>query len=81
VIWRPPYESKKRNFYTFKNESAQFVSNISVTDEFIRVRCFDENNTAIYTNVFSFVPTKTNVEERCAESVKNIQKIKIKLKN
>jgi hypothetical protein len=45
------------------------------------VRCFDENNTAIYTNVFSFVPTKTNVEERCAESVKNIQKIKIKLKN
>jgi hypothetical protein len=57
------------------------VSNISVTDEFIRVRCFDENNTAIYTNVFSFVPTKTNVEERCAESVKNIQKIKIKLKN
>jgi hypothetical protein len=31
--------------------------------------------------VFSFVPTKRNVEERCAESVKNIKKIKIKLKN
>jgi hypothetical protein len=53
-----------------RDTSAQFVSNISVTDEFIRVRCFDENNTAIYTNVFSFVPTKTDVEERCAEIVK-----------
>jgi hypothetical protein len=38
------------------------------------VRCFDENNTAIYTNVFSFVPTKTNVEERCAERVKKYSK-------
>jgi hypothetical protein len=28
VIWRPPYEAKKHNFYTFINESAQFVSNI-----------------------------------------------------
>jgi hypothetical protein len=25
VIWRPPYEAKKHNFYTFKNESAQWI--------------------------------------------------------
>jgi hypothetical protein len=79
VIWRPPYEAKEHNFYTFVNESAQFVSNISVTDEFIRVRCFDENNTAIYTNVFSFVPTKRNVEEGCAERVKKYSKNKNKI--
>ena len=79
VIWRPPYVAKKHNFYTFVNESAQFVSNISVTDEFIRVRCFDENNTSIYTNVFSIVPTKTNVEERCAERVKKYSKNKTKI--
>jgi CheY-specific phosphatase CheX len=79
VIWRPPYEAKNHNFYTFVNESAQFVSNISVTDEFIRVRCFNEHNTAIYTNVFSFVPTKTNVEERCAEGVKKYSKNKTKI--
>lgn len=79
VIWRPPYEVKKHNFYTFVNESAQFVSNISVTDEFIRVRCFDENNTAIYTNVFSFVPTKTKVEEGCSERVKKYSKNKTKI--
>jgi hypothetical protein len=42
------------------------------------VRCFDENNTAIYTNVFSFVPTKTDVEERCAEIVKKYSKNKNK---
>jgi hypothetical protein len=35
VIWRQPYEANKHNFYTFKkrNESAQFVSNISVTNQ------------------------------------------------
>ena len=49
-----------------KNESAQFVSNISVTDEFIRVHAL--------TKLIPQYTTKTNVEERCAESVKNIQK-------
>jgi hypothetical protein len=43
------------------------------------VRCFDENNTAIYTNVFSFVPTKRNVEEGCAERVKKYSKNKNKI--
>jgi hypothetical protein len=39
----------------------------------------DENNTTIYTNVFSFVPTKTNVEERCAERVNKYSKNKTKI--
>jgi hypothetical protein len=39
----------------------------------------NKNNTAIYTNGFSFVPTKRNVEERCAERVKKSSKNKTKI--
>jgi hypothetical protein len=65
--------------YVNKSIICYFIIAIKLTDEFIRVRCFNKNNTAIYTNVFSFVPTKRNVEERCAERVKKYSKNKTKI--
>ena len=73
VIWRPSNEETNHDFFSFINESKPFTTNVTINNEFIRVRCFDNNNVLLHTNVFSSVHRKLDVEKRCADNYRKQQ--------
>ncbi|VDI08852.1 Hypothetical predicted protein [Mytilus galloprovincialis] len=68
VIWRPYNKKRHHNFFLFKNESKEFVDRIDISNEFIRVKCYTEGGLDVYTNFFSFVHLKADVEDRCEKN-------------
>ena len=66
-------KKKTHDFFIFINESKPFTTNVTINNEFIRVRCFDNNNALLHTNVFSFVHIKPDVEKRCADNYRKQQ--------
>ena len=69
VIFRPYNERQDHNFLEYTNVSKQFSSHIHITDEeFVRVKCYSEDNFVIYMNFFSFVHVKKDVKERCKKN-------------
>lgn len=68
VIWRPANVETHNNYFQYINESQPFTTNQTISDEFIRVRCFNDRNEIVYSNAFSFVHLKRNVEKRCREN-------------
>ena len=73
VIWRPSNEEENHDFFSFINESKPFTTNVTINNEFIRVRCFDNNEVLLHTNVFSSVHKKPDVEKRCADNYRKQQ--------
>lgn len=65
VIWRPPNKHTHNNFFVIRNESQPFTDSVEITDEFVRVQCYDSEHRAIYINAFSFVHIKPDVEKKC----------------
>ncbi|CAG2196516.1 unnamed protein product [Mytilus edulis] len=68
VIWRPYNKKRHHNFFMFKNESKEFVDRIDISNEFIRVKCYTGGGLDVYTNFFSFVHLKADVEDRCEKN-------------
>ncbi|XP_062621920.1 uncharacterized protein LOC134283484 [Saccostrea cucullata] len=65
-----PVSVPNHNFFQYGPESAQFYLSVNISDEFIRVKCFDKTNTVIYTNFHQFVFQKPDVERRCNKAFK-----------
>ncbi|CAG2247955.1 unnamed protein product [Mytilus edulis] len=68
VIWRPYNKKRHHNFFMFKNESKEFVDRTDISNEFIRVKCYTGGGLDVYTNFFSFVHLKADVEDRCEKN-------------
>lgn len=73
VIWRPYDERKDHDFMEYRNESKNFTDQIDVSDEFVRVKCYSGINSIEYTNFFSFVHLKKEVEKRCKENFQKFE--------
>lgn len=67
VVWRSYNEEVDHNFYEYQKRGTNFTSSINITDEFVRVRCFNSSGETVYTNFFAFVLRKDEVETRCME--------------
>lgn len=67
AIWRPTLKPTSHNYFRYVNESVHFTSQVTFrnNDEFVRVLCFDNQNSSIYSNFFTIVQKKNKVEERC----------------
>ncbi|CAC5408966.1 unnamed protein product [Mytilus coruscus] len=68
VIWRPYNEMKHHNYFKFINESNEFVDHVDISNEFVRVKCYTGAGLHLYTNFFSFVHLKEDVEDRCEKN-------------
>ncbi|XP_071155419.1 uncharacterized protein [Mytilus edulis] len=68
VIWIPYNEKRHNDFFMVKKESKEFVDRTDISNEFIRVKCYTGGGLDVYTNFFSFVHLKADVEDRCEKN-------------
>ncbi|XP_071125528.1 uncharacterized protein [Mytilus edulis] len=73
VIWRPYNEMQDHNYMKFLNESDKFVDRVNISVEFVRVKCYTGAGLKLYTNFFSFVHLKEDVEDRCEKNAKQFE--------
>ena len=57
----------------YRNESINFTDQIDVSNEFVRVNCYSGTDSLQYTNFFSFVHLKKEVEKRCKENFQKFE--------
>ncbi|XP_063413992.1 uncharacterized protein LOC134696239 [Mytilus trossulus] len=67
TIWRPIEKPTSHDYFRYINESEAFTSDIKlrIEDEFVKLNCYEKDDTTIYTNFFAFVQRKDQVEKRC----------------
>ncbi|VDI26635.1 Hypothetical predicted protein [Mytilus galloprovincialis] len=68
VIWRPYNGMYHHNYFKFINKSNEFVDHVDILNEFVRVKCYTGAGLDLYTNFFSFVHLKKDVEDRCEQN-------------
>lgn len=59
-----PYKAEHHNYFDYGKYSDEFTDFIDVPYEFVRVRCFNENNGIIYTNYHQFIFKQYDNEKR-----------------
>ncbi|CAG2206651.1 unnamed protein product [Mytilus edulis] len=68
VIWRPYNEIHHHNYFKFINKSNEFVDHVDISNEFVRVKCYTGAGLDLYTNFFSFLHLKKDIEDRCEQN-------------
>ncbi|GAB1606921.1 uncharacterized protein LOC115223036 isoform X2, partial [Argonauta hians] len=70
--------------FEYLSPSIHFNNDIKITDEFIKVQCYDPKNKVIYTNFHAFIPNKNlnlNLKPKENNITAKIEKILMNIKN
>ena len=62
-LFRPKYAPTHKDFLRYLPESEPFNDSITISHDFVKVYCYDTNDTVAYVNFHSFIPRNITVEK------------------
>ena len=62
-LFRPKYSPTHKDFLRYLPESEPFNDSVTIAHDFVKVHCYDTNDTVKYTNFHAFVPRNLTTEK------------------
>lgn len=77
-LYRPNYTPTNNNYLTYLDESEPFIKAVEITDEFVKVNCFNEDEKMVYTNFHAFIQRNQSLDAMYKERlIKHVMKDKL----